>query len=197
MVATGSLLVFHHAPGPTPGPAFAVASRNPWHQPIRFLVVGASREGAGRRWLKVLLGIGPNGAAGWVALNEVALRTSHDRVVVSLSRRLLWHMRDGRVLQRFSVGVGAPNTPTTPGRFFVWAKLSSDPHGPYGSYILGLSGFSEVLTEWPGGGRIAIHGTDDPGDAGHRVSHGCVRVYNPLMEQLRDVPMGTQVVIRA
>ena len=42
---------------------------------------------------------------------------------------------------------------------------------------------------------MAIHGTDNPYDRGQQVSHGCVRVYNPQMEQLRSVPMGTPVLI--
>jgi lipoprotein-anchoring transpeptidase ErfK/SrfK len=71
-----------------------------------------------------------------------------------------------------------------------------DASGPYGNYALGLSGFSEVLTEWPGGGRMAIHGTSDPADAGNDISHGCVRVFNPQMARLIDVPMGATVVIK-
>jgi hypothetical protein len=197
VAATSSTLLVYRHPGPNPGTPFALSSLNPWNQPIRFLVVDVAKVDGGRRWLKILLGTGHNGAAGWVSLSSVDLHPRHDRIVVNLTRRLLWHIRDGRVIQRFSVAVGAPNTPTTPGRFFVWAKLSAAPHGPYGAYVLGLSGFSTVLTEWPGGGRMAIHGTDDPNDTGHAVSHGCVRVYNPLMEQLRAIPMGTQVVIRA
>jgi hypothetical protein len=173
-----------------------VAARNPWGQAIRFLVVDTTRDGTGAPWLRVLLGVGSNGAVGWVPMKEVRLRPTHDRIVVSLSARTLWHTRDGHLIQKFRVGVGATGTPTTPGRFFVWAKLPADPHGAYGSYVLGLSGFSEVLTSWPGGGRMAIHGTDDPRDRGEWVSHGCVRVYNPQMESLRDVPMGTPVVIR-
>jgi lipoprotein-anchoring transpeptidase ErfK/SrfK len=173
-----------------------IPTRNPWGQAIRFLVVGAARDRSGAPWLRLLLGTGPNGASGWVPMSEVQLRRTHDRIVVSLGERMLWHRRDGRVIQRFRVGVGAPGTPTTPGRFFVWAKLPAAPHGAYGSYVLGLSGFSEVLTYWPGGGRMAIHGTDDPNDRGQWVSHGCVRVFNPQMDALRDVPMGTPVVIR-
>jgi lipoprotein-anchoring transpeptidase ErfK/SrfK len=183
-------------PGSTSSAPYLLSARNPWGQAVRFLVVGVSHDEPGEPWLRLLLGIDPNGATGWVPLDEVRLRTRHDRIVVSLSRRMLWHMRDGRVIQRFSVGVGAARTPTTPGRFFVWAKVAADPHGAYGSYVLGLSGFSEVLTNWPGGGRMAIHGTDDPNDRGQWVSHGCVRVFNPQMDQLRNVPMGTPVVIR-
>jgi lipoprotein-anchoring transpeptidase ErfK/SrfK len=173
-----------------------VSARNPWGEAIRFLVIGAARDGAGVPWLRLLLGTDPNGAAGWVPMDRVHLRRIRDRIVVSLSERTLWHLHDGVLVQRFRVGVGATSTPTTPGRFFVWAKLSANPHGAYGSYILGLSGFSEVLTSWPGGGRMAIHGDDNPSDRGQWVSHGCVRVYNPQMDRLRDIPMGTPVVIR-
>ena len=60
-----------------------------------------------------------------------------------------------------------------------------------------LSGFSNVITEWVGGGRMAIHGTSDPSDRGHDVSYGCVRVYNPQMKDLTDVPLGTPVWIHA
>ena len=195
-VAVAPILRVVHHPGTAKATISRVDARNPWGQAIRFLVVGASRDPSGVAWFRVLLGTGPNGAAGWVPSDEVRLHRRHDRIVVSLSKRILWHLRNGRLIQRFRVGVGAAHTPTTPGRFFVWAKVPADPHGPYGSYVLGLSGFSEVLTSWPGGGRMAFHGTDNANDRGQWVSHGCVRVYNPQMDELRDVPMGTPVVIR-
>jgi lipoprotein-anchoring transpeptidase ErfK/SrfK len=95
------------------------------------------------------------------------------------------------------VAVGKPSTPTTPGRFFVWARVGyQDVTGPYGNFALGLSGFSRVITDWPGGGRMAIHGTSSPNIAGLDVSNGCVRVSNPLMAKLIDVAMGAIVVIR-
>jgi lipoprotein-anchoring transpeptidase ErfK/SrfK len=116
---------------------------------------------------------------------------------VDLSDHLLQRWESGRVTARFRVAVGAPSTPTTPGRFFVWAQVPyDDASGAYGVFALGLSGFSEVLTGWPGGGRMAIHGTIDPSHLGRDVSHGCVRVYNAQMLRLRDVPMGTPVLIR-
>lgn len=152
VVSTRPTLVVYQRPGATSDALIRVSSQNPWGQAIRFLVVDVERDATGGRWLKVLLGTGPNGSAGWVPMGEVRLRARHDRIVVSLSRRMLWHLRDGRLVQRFHVGVGATSTPTTAGHFFVWAKLSAAPHGPYGSYVLGLSGFSQVLTNWPGGG---------------------------------------------
>jgi lipoprotein-anchoring transpeptidase ErfK/SrfK len=63
-------------------------------------------------------------------------------------------------------------------------------------YVLGISGFSTVFTDWPGGGRMAIHGTATASDRGQAVSHGCVRVFNSDMRKLRNVPLGTPVVIQ-
>jgi lipoprotein-anchoring transpeptidase ErfK/SrfK len=102
------------------------------------------------------------------------------------------------LVDRFQVAIGAPQYPTGEGRFYVWERVAfADAAGPYGIFALGLSGFSPVLSEWPGEGRMAIHGTANPSDRGRDVSHGCVRVYNADMRALTRVPLGTPVVIRA
>jgi hypothetical protein len=194
--ARGSLLNVWSRPG---GGAvrFAVEAHNPWDQSIDFPVLSGQQAPDGSVWYAVLLGIQPNGSRGWVSAEDVTLAPSDDRIIVDMSARILRHFHDGRLRHRFVIGIGKPSTPTTPGRFFVWAKLQpSDASGAYGSYLLGLSGFSEVLTNWPGGGRMAVHGTDDPTDRGGEVSFGCIRVFNPQMNKLRGVPMGTTVVIR-
>jgi hypothetical protein len=174
----------------------SIDATNPWDQRIAFPIRGV-RVVDGTSWYRVLLGIAPNGSNGWVMGDDVTFDRIRHRVIVDLSERALRHYRNGKLRHRFSVGIGAPETPTTAGHFFVWAHLDPrDPSGAYGSYLLGLSGFSEVLTSWPGGGRMAIHGTADPTDRGARVSYGCPRVYNPQMNELRNIPMGTSVLIR-
>ncbi len=178
-------------------PHHRISALNPWNQPIRFLVTRFARDADGGIWVHLMLGLAPNGSSGWVRGAQVRVVPDRDRIVVDMSRRVLRQFHNGRVVHRFTIAIGAPGTPTTAGVFFVWAKLSAPPSGPYGSYVLGLSGFSRVLTYWPGGGRIAIHGTSDPADVGRRISHGCVRVYNPQMDELRHVPMGTPVLINA
>jgi lipoprotein-anchoring transpeptidase ErfK/SrfK len=176
-------------------PAFEVSSTNPWHQPLRFPVVARKVDDSGTPWVRILLGVEPNSSAGWVPFTGLTATRLRDHVDVDMSSHTLRWFRAGRVVRRFTVALGAPATPTTPGRFFVWASFPSSFSGAYGAYVLGLSGFSRVLTDWPGGGRMAIHGTSDPTDPGHDVSHGCVRVYDPQMLKLRGVPMGTLVRI--
>ena len=171
-------------------------SVNDWGQELWLPVVGNAHANGGT-WFRVLVPERPNGRDAWVRERDVEVDDVVDRVVVRLGDNILMRYHGDRLVRRMEVAVGAPNTPTAVGRFFVWARVGyDDPSGPYGNFALGLSGFSPVLTEWPGGGRMAIHGTANPADAGTDVSHGCVRVFNPLMQRLIDIPMGATVVIR-
>jgi hypothetical protein len=179
-----------------PNSAFVFDARNPHMRLVPLLVTGAHRDASGEPWYRVLLPIRPNGTSAWVLGTDVRLVPRDQKIVVDLSRRILRYSVDGELVARLSVGVGSPSAPTATGTFFVWIRIRySDPSGPYGSFALGLSGFSEVLSEWPGGGRMAIHGTSDPNDRGRPVSHGCIRVYNPELRVLRRVPLGTPVIV--
>ncbi len=190
-------LTIWRGPSTKAGKRWAFATRNPVGQTIEFLVAKTARDRNGDPWLRILLPIRPNGAAGWVRMSEVTVRKVDQRIVVDLSEKTLRYYRHGHLAEDFSVGIGRPETPTAVGTFYVWAQVpQASPSGPYGVFALGLSGFSPVLTDWPGGGRMAIHGTANPADRGLMVSHGCVRVFNDDMVDLRRVPLGTPVVIR-
>ena len=183
-------------PGPGAVVTMRLAATNDWQQPLALPAVDAFTGSDGTAWYHVRLPIRPNGSLGWVSGEEVTARELHERIVVDLSAHRLRRIVAGDTVESISVGDGAPGTPTPPGRFFVWARVpTGDPNGPYGIFALGLSGFSDVITDWVGGGRLAIHGTDDPSDRGRAVSHGCVRVYNAEMRSLTDVPLGTPVWI--
>jgi hypothetical protein len=195
--AGSSGLDVHWEPG-TERPFLRLDTTNPWRQDLRLLVLRDALDREGDLWLRVQLPIWPNGQEGWVAARDVVLSPASERIVVDLSDRTLVRYRGERAVTRLRVGIGAADTPTPPGRYVVWAKVETGrPSGPYGSYILGLSGFSEAIhpSEWPGEPRLAIHGTADPSDAGLAVSNGCVRVPNGLLDPLRSVPMGTPVTI--
>ena len=56
---------------------------------------------------------------------------------------------------------------------------------------------SPVLTDWPGGGFVGVHGTNQPGILPGRVSHGCIRMRNDAILQLaRLMKVGTPLTIR-
>jgi hypothetical protein len=174
----------------------SVTARNPLGRRLVFLV-DAERRTRGLRWLRILLADRPNESTAWVPGRTVELIPLRDRIEIDLSSRTLEHHRNGNLVDRFRVGVGQDQWPTPTGTYFVWARVPQPRStGPYGVFALGLSAFSPVLTDWPGGGRVAIHGAPDANDRGVAVSHGCVRVFNPEMEKLKSVALGTPVTIR-
>jgi hypothetical protein len=150
------------------------------------------------RWLQVRLPIRPNGSTGWVRARDVELRPVTDLVVVDLTARTLTWTRAGVEVIRTAIAVGAPDTPTPTGRFYVTDLLDTPDGGAYGPYAVGLSAHSDQLTEFGGGdGQIGVHGTSDSSSIGAAVSHGCVRVPNDVITRLAtSVPLGTPVTIR-
>jgi lipoprotein-anchoring transpeptidase ErfK/SrfK len=149
-------------------------------------------------WYRVQLPIPPNGSTGWVNAHAVRTYASVSRIVVNLTTRSLVVYRSGRLVFRARVAVGAPQTPTPVGRYFVNERfLLSSPDGPFGVAALGVSAHSTVLKDWVQGGPIALHGTDDPGSIGSASSHGCIRLANSDMRHLFSLtPAGTPVMIR-
>ena len=99
------------------------------------------------------------------------------RVRINLSLRRMTVYFDGRERLVAPVGVGKPSTPTPTGHFWVRERFKiHDPSSPYYPWAIGTSAYS-VLTDWPGGGIVGIHGAFGepwriPGDP----SHGCVRM---------------------
>ena len=178
-----------------PRAEFRLDTLNPMGHLSPMLIDRAKRRG-GDPWYEVLLPLRPNGSSGWVRAEDVTLKRIDQRIHVDLSDRLLSYYVHGDLEERFRVGIGTDATPTGTGSFYVWVKVRyASPYQPYGIAALGLSGFSPVLSEWPGGGRMAIHGTSSLTDLGNAVSHGCVRVYNADLTKLLDVPLGTPVLI--
>ena len=155
-----------------------------------------SRRGAGGVWLKVRVPGRPNGRTGWVpesALGRLHTVTTRLVIVRRTGRATLY--RDGRAIWRAPVGTGAPGTPTPAGRFWIRERMRAS-GGVYGPWAFGTSAYS-VLSDWPGGGVIGIHGTNQPQLIPGRPSHGCIRVRNgDLLRLVRLMPIGTPVAIR-
>ena len=63
--------------------------------------------------------------------------------------------------------------------------------------LFGISARSAVLTDWPGGGFVGIHGTNEPYLIPGHISHGCIRLRNPAILALaRLMRVGSPVTIR-
>jgi lipoprotein-anchoring transpeptidase ErfK/SrfK len=142
-----------------------------------------------------------NSGAAWVHARPATLtfRPRRVRVEVDLSRRELVVVPDGGRRRRFSVAIGAPDTPTPPGEFYVTDKLRGADYGEfYGCCILALSGRQPDLPRgWSGGDRLAIHGSPTP-TWGQNVSNGCLHARTADLRYLmRTIPLGTVVTVHA
>jgi hypothetical protein len=185
-------------PAPTSRPIARVHYLTEDGFPEVYLVLRRWTDPDGRTWLKLRIPMRPNGRTGWVRdfalgrLHLVRTRLVVDRVALRATLYL-----SGRPIWRSGIGVGAPSTPTPAGSFWIRERirvLSSG--GSYGPWAFGSSAYS-VLSDWPGGGVIGIHGTDQPQLIPGRPSHGCIRVENSAISRLvRLMPIGTPVLIR-
>jgi L,D-transpeptidase-like protein len=161
------------------------------------LVLGAAHARP-RSWVHVRLPILPNNSTGWVPRASLGgYGFLHTHLVVDRERFTATLYYDRRVIFRAPVGVGRPKSPTPRGQFYVRDKLTAVTDPFYGPVAFGTSARSAVLTDWPAGGFVGIHGTNQPGLIPGRISHGCIRLRNEDMLRLaRLMPVGTPLTVR-
>jgi hypothetical protein len=212
---TTAVVAASHAAGPPNGTPVALAAR-PLHGAVvlraqpggRALVRVGPRGPLGGplvlgviairgRWVEVTTEALPNGHFGWVEFGrDVAVQPVRWTLHASLSERQLSVLRDGRLVRRISVGIGAASSPTPLGRFAVAEKVTG-PFGPaFGCCILALTarqprlpaGWNRSITYY-----VAIHAGSGQGAA---VSAGCLHATAADVRYLmRTVPLGTPVQI--
>lgn len=175
-----------------------LATRTPEQTANLVLVLGRRKDAKGRLWVRVQLPVLPNGTTGWVprtALGGYGL--VHTRLIVDLERFVATLLRDGEEVFRADVGVGRSRWPTPSGEFFIRNRLANFANPFYGPLAFGTSARSSVLTDWPAGGFVGIHGTNEPELIPGRISHGCIRMRNADIVRLgKLMPVGTPVTIR-
>ena len=176
--------VFYHLPGKSLRPSRWLAPTDA----LWLLVVARPRVADDRCWLLLRLPWRPNDATGWMNAGNVVVARTPWRIEVSTARRTLTLVRAGAALRTVSVVVGKPSTPTPVGLFaIVWA-IPWYPNDFLGSWVLELTGHSDVLQQFDGGdGTVGIHGRGgasllDP--LGSARSHGCVRLANDAIDWL-------------
>jgi L,D-transpeptidase-like protein len=155
--------------------------------------------GRGGTWLKVELPVRPTGAVGWIPRSAVGeLRRTSTWLKIDKRRLQATLIDHGRSVLRAPVAIGRASSPTPSGSFYVRDRLvPKRPDTMYGKRAFGLSARSEVLTDWPGGGFVGIHGTNQPERIPGRVSHGCIRMRNVDILKLDALmAVGTPVTIR-
>ena len=166
--------------------------------PEVYVLLSEQRDAAGVTWVRLRLPQRPNDVTGWVrraALGPYNLL--HTRLVVNRRTLRITLYEHGKRRFRARVGVGAPDTPIPAGSFWIREKFRVTGNSLYGTRAMGTAAYSDVLTDWPGGGVIGIHGTNQPGLIPGRPSHGCIRVRNRDIERLYALtPVGTPLRIK-
>jgi L,D-transpeptidase catalytic domain len=152
----------------------------------------------GVAWIDVTLPQRPNGVTGWVEARALgALHIVGGYLLVSRSQfRATLYDRAGRIRWSARVGVGRASLPTPAGHFYVREKLKAVDSPVFGPYAIGTSAYAPALSEWPGGGIIGVHGTDEPQLIPGDPSHGCVRMRNADITRLWHlIAIGTPIDI--
>lgn len=131
------------------------------------------------------------------------LPEKHEGVYIEVNKtsNTLKVFLNGNVIKTFRVATGKTAALTPEGTFKIITKVKNPwylpkniPGGaannPLGKRWLGLS------VPNTGGYKYGIHGTNNPASIGHRVSSGCIRMYNRDVEWLfRHIPLQTPVII--
>ena len=160
------------------------------------LAVVERRDG----WLRVVTPRLPNRRTGWIPESAGRLNGTDFSLHVDRSARRLTLRRAGRVVHRATIAVGRPGNETPLGRFAVTDKLRPrDAASPYGCCAIALTGHQTRLEPgWPGGDRLAIHGTPATWSIGKAISLGCMRAHAEDLKTLMSrVPLGAPVFIKA
>jgi L,D-transpeptidase catalytic domain len=162
-----------------------------------YVALASVRLASGATWIEIELPARPNGQKGWVPRGALeSFHTVDGYLLVDRTTLRATLFRDGRAIFTAPIGVGKASTITPPGHFYVMEKLITLNDPEYGPYALGTSAYAPTLSEWPGGGVVGIHGTDEPQLIPGRPSHGCVRMRNADITRLwKIVAVGTPIEI--
>lgn len=160
-------------------------------------VLDAKVDRIGRVWLRVRLPGRPNGRTGWATASSFdGVRTVRTQLVIDRSDLRATLFKEGRQIWTARVAIGKASTPTPLGSYYI-ARKEGAIFGPvYGPRVFFTTAWSSV-PDWPGGGLVGIHGTNQPGLIPGRPSHGCIRIRNADISRLyRLTPVGTPLKIR-
>jgi hypothetical protein len=165
--------------------------------PEIYLVLASWRDAHGATWVKIRVPKRPNGATGWVPRASLRQYTAvHEFLDIDRSRLRATLYRSGRRVMSARVGIGSSANPTPTGHFYVREKFRVTTSPIYGPYAMGTSAYAPRLTDWPGGGVVGLHGTNQPGLIPGRPSHGCIRLRNSSITRLYHLtPRGTPIDI--
>jgi lipoprotein-anchoring transpeptidase ErfK/SrfK len=121
----------------------------------------------------------------------------HTSLVIDRRTLRITLFKSGKKIFQAPIGVGKSSTPTPGGQSWIREKLHGFGNAAYGPIAFGTGTYSNKLTDWPGGGVVGIHGTNEPNLIPGRPSHGCVRLKNAsILKLARLMKPGTPLLIK-
>lgn len=162
-----------------------------------YLLLNRWTSPQGTTWIRLRVPGRPNGRVGWVRRSALGdIRKTSLSLELNRAKRQMIVRRNGNVQFTARVGIGKPGTPTPAGHFWIRDRFHAK-GGIYGTRAMSTSAYAPYLTDWPMGGIIGVHGTDQPQLIPGRPSHGCIRMRNADIERVyRIVRIGTPLRIR-
>jgi hypothetical protein len=190
-------VVARSAPDRTARPVARLALLTP-ERTTNLVLTLDGRRTSSDTWIHVRLPILPNNTTGWVPRRSLSdWKIVRTRLVADRRSLTATLYRVGKPVFSAQIAVGQPQWPTPVGEFYVRNQLYGFNDPFYGPIAWGTNARSPVLTDWPGGGFIGIHGTDEPEKIPGRVSHGCIRMKNrDILRLARLMPVGTPLTVR-
>jgi hypothetical protein len=165
--------------------------------PELYVVLSRWVDPSGNAWLQIRVPRRPNGTKGWVPQNALMdLNVNHTLIDINKRTLRLRFFDRGRQIFTARVGVGKKGTITPSGHFYVREKFHVKGVPLYGPRAIGTSAYAPTLSDWPGGGVVGLHGTNQPGLIPGRPSHGCIRLRNrDILRLYRLAQRGTPINI--
>ena len=137
-----------------------------------------------------------------IGFSSIAPAQADMSIEVSLKNRYLTLFEDGKVIGKYPIAIGAPESPTIPGEFDIQNKDASPIYHKKGKVIAPGPDNPVGVRYMPyvriGRDEYAIHGTAWPSWVNLRaaVSLGCIRMLNnDVIQVFNRVDVGTPVVV--
>ncbi len=192
-----SATIARDAPGRSAAEVTSLGRFTPEGTSNLVVILGRTRRRGREEWVRVRLAAMSANVTGWIPRRALGAYEAVDtHLVVDRESRTATLYRNGRVVFHARVGVGRASSPTPPGQFYIRDRLAGFHNAFYGPLAFGTSARSATLTEWPDGGFIGLHGTDQPRLIPGAVSHGCIRFTNADIKRLGALmPIGTPLTV--
>ena len=130
-------------------------------------------------------------------LGKVLFTDNPTTIVIDLSTSRLALYYDGILLKVYPVAIGRSDA-TPPGKYWILRKEIDPALYWFGEYISPRSPINGLGTRYLqlSDPTYGIHGTSKPWEIGKRISHGCIRMFNPDVEELDAFAgVGTEVLV--